>query len=430
MGFSRSGHARVSATDPRAFAICDRCGMCYNHYALSRQFQWGGASLFDEGYLVCRRCLDVPQDQFRSIILPPDPRPIINPRPDYYQTPPFYPGSPVPPTPGNLGFSQYELTIQASQSGGAQGIGQGGMGFFPIGIPFTSPGQENYPTDKGNALFSVQIASGVPDPGPTLVDYSTTVGQPNVPQLLLPNNPARTWLFIYSPGGSTFQIAPTPSTLWGLITNLGVGPGMGWFWATLQGNGPVYTGPVSVISQQVGAPLWAWDAAGNSPPTMYGNHGFTQYDLTVQASQAGGPQGIGQGAIGFFPIGVDFLPPGFETYPTDKGNALYSLQVATGIASPGATLVDYGSTVSKPNVSQLLVPSNNARTWLFVYNPGPLPFQFALAASTVWGSASNVFVGPGTGMFWADVQGKGPVYKGLISAVSLTYGAPLWAWDA
>lgn len=74
------GRARVSARNPQAFAICDRCGALYNHVRLQWQFQYGGAGLYNTMMLVCRHCLDVPQEQLRSIALPGDPVPILNPR--------------------------------------------------------------------------------------------------------------------------------------------------------------------------------------------------------------------------------------------------------------------------------------------------------------------------------------------------------------
>jgi hypothetical protein len=42
---------------------------------------WTGPGLFETGFMVCRSCLDKPQQQNRTIILPPDPRPVVNPRP-------------------------------------------------------------------------------------------------------------------------------------------------------------------------------------------------------------------------------------------------------------------------------------------------------------------------------------------------------------
>jgi hypothetical protein len=69
-------------TRPRAFAVCDGCGIWYNHNKLRWQFDWAGASLINKRILVCPRCLDRPQMQLRAIILPADPIPIMNPRPE------------------------------------------------------------------------------------------------------------------------------------------------------------------------------------------------------------------------------------------------------------------------------------------------------------------------------------------------------------
>lgn len=75
------GRARTSLRDPRAKGECDGCGMWYQLASLRRQMQWAGPRLMDTGFLKCRRCYDKPQDQYRTIILPPDPRPVVNPRP-------------------------------------------------------------------------------------------------------------------------------------------------------------------------------------------------------------------------------------------------------------------------------------------------------------------------------------------------------------
>lgn len=81
MGYaSRSGRARTSVRDPRAFSCCDRCGIWYNHCNLQWQYDWAGASLINKQLLVCRGCLDTPQEQLRAIILPADPVPIWQPR--------------------------------------------------------------------------------------------------------------------------------------------------------------------------------------------------------------------------------------------------------------------------------------------------------------------------------------------------------------
>lgn len=81
MGYaSKSGRARTSPSNPRAHAICDRCGFRFNHHNLRWQFEWRGAALMNVRMLVCKRCFDRPQQQLRAIVIPADPVPIRNPR--------------------------------------------------------------------------------------------------------------------------------------------------------------------------------------------------------------------------------------------------------------------------------------------------------------------------------------------------------------
>lgn len=88
------GRAQTSARWPRAHATCDRCGFRFNHDQLAWQFQWAGPKLQNLRILVCKTCMDVPQEQLRTIILPPDPVPIQNPRPEQY-APDNNPQSPI-----------------------------------------------------------------------------------------------------------------------------------------------------------------------------------------------------------------------------------------------------------------------------------------------------------------------------------------------
>src|SRR5580693_3923349 len=64
---SIAGRARANPSSPRAFAVCDRCGIWYNHVDLQWQFDWRGASLMNLRLLVCRPCYDDPQQQLRAI---------------------------------------------------------------------------------------------------------------------------------------------------------------------------------------------------------------------------------------------------------------------------------------------------------------------------------------------------------------------------
>jgi hypothetical protein len=81
---SRSGRARTSPSNPQAHSVCDRCGGRYNHVDLSWQYDWAGASLINKRILVCNHCTDTPQQQLRTIVLPADPPPIMNARPENF----------------------------------------------------------------------------------------------------------------------------------------------------------------------------------------------------------------------------------------------------------------------------------------------------------------------------------------------------------
>lgn len=81
-----TGRARVDPTNPHTLGVCDRCSFTYNLCDLSWQYQWAGKQLQNRRILVCTTCMDIPQEQLRSIILPPDPVPVLNPRPEPYSS--------------------------------------------------------------------------------------------------------------------------------------------------------------------------------------------------------------------------------------------------------------------------------------------------------------------------------------------------------
>lgn len=78
------GRALVNPTSPRAFGACDRCGFLYNHHKLRFQFDFAGPVLQNLRFLVCDTCYDIPQEQKKPVLLPPDPIPINNARPEPY----------------------------------------------------------------------------------------------------------------------------------------------------------------------------------------------------------------------------------------------------------------------------------------------------------------------------------------------------------
>lgn len=69
---------------PEAWGICDRCGFRYFRKQLHWQFDWRGNQLQNLRLLVCRPCTDIPNENFRPIIIGPDPVPIKDPRPGWY----------------------------------------------------------------------------------------------------------------------------------------------------------------------------------------------------------------------------------------------------------------------------------------------------------------------------------------------------------
>lgn len=82
---SLHGSARTDSKYPQAHAICDMCGFTYNLVDLKWNLDWRGPRLQNLRQLVCDSCQDQPQPNGqRTIILPPDPEPVRNARPEYY----------------------------------------------------------------------------------------------------------------------------------------------------------------------------------------------------------------------------------------------------------------------------------------------------------------------------------------------------------
>ena len=80
-------HPRRTVTNPRnprAWGTCDRSGFITNHEKLCWQFDWRGTHIENLHILVCADMLDEPQRQLGVLILPPDPEPIMNARPEPY----------------------------------------------------------------------------------------------------------------------------------------------------------------------------------------------------------------------------------------------------------------------------------------------------------------------------------------------------------
>jgi hypothetical protein len=261
-----TGRATVSPTNPIAFAECDRCRFLYNRTQLGPQYQWAGAGLIDTGLRVCfgsgtRRCMDKPFEQYKVLILPPDPIPVQFPRPSPDVTPPGNNPQqplgysvnqyiPLPTDPYNQGFTPFNLggvSPAATPWTAAQGTPQ--TGGFPPG----------YPNTKAAVLAAIASASGIPLPVQVL-DYSTTIARPSVSQAWFGAQPARSWLLMFSPAGPLSGFSETMALL-GATTTLLFGPGQAWFWADAQMLSPTYRGAIACAGLVAGMPLWAWQSA-------------------------------------------------------------------------------------------------------------------------------------------------------------------------
>ena len=84
MAYRYHGRASVDPENPATWAACDRCGTLYCLHDLTWQHDWRGNTMANLRLLVCSRCLDTPSPWYRSLVLPPDPSPIINTRPSLY----------------------------------------------------------------------------------------------------------------------------------------------------------------------------------------------------------------------------------------------------------------------------------------------------------------------------------------------------------
>jgi hypothetical protein len=86
---SKSGRAITNPEAPRAFGVCDGCGIWHNLHKLRYQYEWQGSQLMNKRFRKCDRCIDIPNPQLMARRLPPDPVPVHDPRPESWLTPGF-----------------------------------------------------------------------------------------------------------------------------------------------------------------------------------------------------------------------------------------------------------------------------------------------------------------------------------------------------
>jgi hypothetical protein len=141
---SQAGRARISSKKPQAQAVCDRCGIWYNRVDLHWQTDWRGTSLQNLWLLVCRRCLDIPQEQLRAIQLPADPVPVWQPRVENFEQDETDYRSTLPTQPPEQVLGTQSGLVLGTQAGQRLGP-QSGARVYPVtkvdpvtGIPIPS----------------------------------------------------------------------------------------------------------------------------------------------------------------------------------------------------------------------------------------------------------------------------------------------------
>lgn len=78
-------YAEVDADAPNMWVTCSRCNFIWNADKMQWQYDYRGTSTpVNTRVLVCPKCMDVPQPQLAPLVLPPDPPPTFNARPENY----------------------------------------------------------------------------------------------------------------------------------------------------------------------------------------------------------------------------------------------------------------------------------------------------------------------------------------------------------
>jgi hypothetical protein len=78
--------AEVNPNHPQGWGTSDRNGHVGNLAKMKFQYDWAGAKIINKRILVHEDELDIPQRQLGVLIIPPDPLPLMNARPESYAT--------------------------------------------------------------------------------------------------------------------------------------------------------------------------------------------------------------------------------------------------------------------------------------------------------------------------------------------------------
>lgn len=76
--------AQVDPQNPQGWGTSDQNGMVGNLAKMRFQHQWAGATIINTRVLVHEDELDIPQRQLGTLVIAPDPPPLVNARPEPY----------------------------------------------------------------------------------------------------------------------------------------------------------------------------------------------------------------------------------------------------------------------------------------------------------------------------------------------------------
>lgn len=195
--------------------------MRYNRTDLAWQFDWEGPRLQNLRLLVCSRCMDKPFEHNRPIVVPPDPVPVKNPRPDLNQL--LHPKTSFD-RPANLG---------------------------PVSIPLgtindTFPQTESDAMDVTSALTGFQFPASWNDNSQTLAPQTPTIVIPAI---------ATKWIWLYTPWGANIILGQTPYVN-GALLNISMGPGQIYLGAPANGFGSLPTTALSAVALSGAQPIF------------------------------------------------------------------------------------------------------------------------------------------------------------------------------
>jgi len=226
------GNAQINARAPRALGICQRCQFMYNLDVLQWQWDWKqGPRLFNLRIKVCPTCLDTPQENGRTITLPPDPVPVAYPLPEDYvgADNPLSPLGfntadnflPLPPQTQNIGNMTLNAGIDAAFNGVTNKRAELCAALAVSNSSFQNTVGKNWAADKTGTLLT--LPSTVP--AQTHVVSSFTLTAPNDRPFLNAATPATgfhldgsangaTWTTIFSSttAGSVGETIPANTT--------------------------------------------------------------------------------------------------------------------------------------------------------------------------------------------------------------------------